>query len=49
MDEIWDILNIHANEKNDEADEEHLESDWCGFFTRNKQFKVEVDFHCIHK
>jgi hypothetical protein len=48
VDEIWDILNIHAGKKEDEEDE-HLESDWCGFFTRNKKFKAEVDFHCIHK
>lgn len=26
-----------------------MESDWFGFFTRNKQYKVEVDFYRIHK
>lgn len=25
------------------------DSDWVGFFTRNNQFKVEVDFNRIHK
>lgn len=25
------------------------ESDWAGFMTRNKQFRVEVDFKLIHK
>jgi hypothetical protein len=50
VDEIWDILNIHAGQgKKEEPEDENLESDWCGFFTRNKQFKAEVDFHCIHK
>lgn len=33
----------------EEPEEEHMESDWFGFFTRNKQFKVEVDFYRIHK
>ena len=36
----------------DYADKEEMEqeeSDWVGFMTRNKQFKVEVDFKLIHK
>lgn len=40
VDQIWDILNIHAGMKKDDVDDQNLESDWCGFFTRNKQFKV---------
>lgn len=48
VDEMMDILKKFAGE-NEEHEEEHLESDWCGFFTRNKQWKVEVDFHCIHR
>jgi len=33
----------------EEPEEEHLESDWCGFITRNKHSKVEADFYRIHK
>ena len=32
-----------------QAEDQETESDWVGFFTRNKQFKVEVDFNRIHK
>ena len=32
-----------------EAEEEHQVADWSGFITRNKNFKVGVDFVRIHK
>ena len=44
---VMEWIQGEIGEKRDE--DERYESDWCGFFTRNRQFKVEVDFHKIHK
>lgn len=44
--QIFDMIR-EITEK--EPQDEHEESDWVGFLTRNKQFKVEVDFNLIHK
>mgnify|MGYP000880719899 FL=1 len=41
------IINEHAG--NADFEDEHLSADWCGFLTRNKSKKVEVDFFRIHK
>jgi hypothetical protein len=45
--DIFAMLKEFAEKE--EHEEEHVEYDWCGFMTRNKQFKVEVDFERIHK
>lgn len=44
--DIMAMIRDYA-EKEQEMDQD--ESDWVGFMTRNKQFKVEVDFKMIHK
>ena len=46
--ETNDIMaTIRDYAEKEEMDQE--ESDWVGFMTSNKQFKVEVDFKLIHK
>lgn len=44
-----DILGMIREFTENNQQPEQDESDWVGFMTRKKQFKVEVDFNLIHK
>jgi len=45
-DEVLDYLKKFTEVPDHE--DENVSSDWCGFITRNKIHKVEVDFFSIH-
>jgi len=47
-DDIMAMLEEY-NKRDEIEDHQDPGADWCGFFTRNKQFKVEVEFRRIHK